>query len=59
MRPGAKAEWELYDLNTDRTEQHNLASAHPERVATMKAAYADWAKRCMVEPFPGQKKQQN
>lgn len=58
VRPGAKAEWELYDLNTDRTEQHNLASAHPERVATMKAAYADWAKRCMVEPFPGQKKQQ-
>lgn len=28
---------ELYDLSTDPSEQHNLAAAHPERVAAMQA----------------------
>ncbi|MHC4740708.1 MAG: sulfatase/phosphatase domain-containing protein, partial [Planctomycetota bacterium] len=29
---GAKAEWELYDLKTDRCEMNNLASEYPRRV---------------------------
>ncbi len=28
-------EWELYDLATDRSEQHNLASVQPDRVRDM------------------------
>ena len=55
VRPGEKAKWELYNLNEDRSEQHNLAGQHPEKVAEMVAAYEVWAKRCMVEPYPGEK----
>jgi arylsulfatase len=36
------AAWELYDLATDRTELHDLASQHPDRVAAMAAAFARW-----------------
>ncbi len=36
-------DWELYDLASDRSEQHDLASRHPDRVATMTAAWQDWA----------------
>lgn len=55
VRPGEKAAWELYNLNEDRSEQHNLADLYPEKVAEMVEAYEVWAKRCMVEPYPGQK----
>lgn len=56
VRPGEHAQWELYNLNEDRSERHNLAERYPERVAGMVRAYEAWAKRCMVEPYPGQKK---
>ena len=45
--PGA---WELYDMLTDRTELHDLAAAHPERVADMARLYEEWAQRCGVIP---------
>ena len=32
-------EWELYNLATDRSEQHNLASAQPDRVRDMSARW--------------------
>ena len=56
VRPGENAKWELYNLNEDRSEMHNLAAQYPEKVAEMTKAYETWAKRCMVEPYPGQKK---
>lgn len=31
--------WELYDLSSDRTEQHNLATAQPERAKELAAAW--------------------
>ncbi len=37
--------WELYDLQTDRIEQNNLADSHPEQLAEMVEAYRQWAKR--------------
>jgi arylsulfatase len=40
--------WELYDLEQDRTETNNLASHYPERVAQMKAAWQEWAKKTGV-----------
>ena len=58
IKPGRKADWELYDLNTDRSEKHNVADSHPERVDRMVKEYEAWANRCMVEPYPGQKKSQ-
>lgn len=43
-------EWELYDMTADRTEMHDLAAQHPERVRDMGERYAAWAKRCGVIP---------
>ena len=40
--PGA---WELYDMEADRTELNDLASAQPERVKAMAAAWEKWRKR--------------
>lgn len=42
--------WELYDMIEDRTELHDLAAKHPERVEDMAAQYESWAKRCGVIP---------
>jgi arylsulfatase A-like enzyme len=44
--------WELYDMEEDRTELHNLADQYPERVRDMAARYREWAKRVGVEPWP-------
>ena len=44
------ADWELYDLQTDRTEMNNLAKGNPERVEAMANAYDKWARRVGVEP---------
>ena len=41
-------EWELYDLASDRTEQHNLATEHPEKLKEMVVLYDAWAKHCGV-----------
>jgi arylsulfatase len=43
--------WELYDMEADRTEQHNLASAHPEKVKELSGLYEAWARRCNVVPY--------
>ncbi len=58
VRPGERASWELYDLNHDRSERHNLAAEYPDKLAELVAAYEAWARRCMVEPYPGQQKTQ-
>ena len=43
--------WELYDLESDRTEQHDLAAAQTERVAAMTKAWEEWARRVLVLPW--------
>lgn len=43
--------WELYDIQKDRTEMHNLADKYPEKVKEMKKMWEQWAKRSMVEPW--------
>jgi arylsulfatase len=53
VRPGNKADWELYDLNTDRTELRNIAERYPEKLAEMIAAYRKWEEKTMVVPRPG------
>jgi arylsulfatase len=42
--------WELYDMDLDRTEMHDLAAQHPERVREMAGQYEAWAQRCGVIP---------
>ena len=42
--------WELYDLQLDRTELHDVASECPDRVTDMLEQYEAWARRCGVIP---------
>jgi arylsulfatase A-like enzyme len=44
-------EWELYDMETDRTELHDLADRHPEKVSEMAALYDAWAEKAGVRPW--------
>lgn len=46
-----KGEWELYDIEADRTEQVNLAARHPERVKSMAAQWEAWARQNHVVPW--------
>lgn len=46
-------EWELYDIEVDRTEQHDLTAQHPELVAKLDKQWMEWAERNYVIPFPG------
>jgi arylsulfatase A-like enzyme len=41
-------DWELYDMNKDRTELNNLAGQHPLTEIELKAMYQDWAKKAGV-----------
>jgi arylsulfatase len=36
---GADSPWELYDLNSDRGESHNLAAAHPDKVRELERVW--------------------
>lgn len=54
VRLGGRGVWELYDLKTDRTEQHNLAAKHPEKVKQYAELWENWAKRTMASPRPAQ-----
>lgn len=36
-------EWELYDMEADRTELHNLANQYPEKVKELSSKYVEWA----------------
>ncbi|MFA7368156.1 MAG: arylsulfatase [Kiritimatiellales bacterium] len=40
--------WELYDMETDRTEMHNLVKEMPEKVKELAARYNEWARRVGV-----------
>ena len=43
--------WELYDIEADRTELHDLAAQHPERVRDMVAQWEQWARRTNAIPW--------
>ena len=40
--------WELYDLEADRTETHDLAETHPDQVAELSAKWEAWADKVGV-----------
>ncbi|MFN7563950.1 MAG: sulfatase-like hydrolase/transferase, partial [Prosthecobacter sp.] len=56
VRTGRNGPWELYDLKADRTEQHDLATAQPEKVKELAAEWQRWAERAHVIPYPGEGK---
>jgi arylsulfatase len=43
--------WELYDMEADRTEMNDVAAQHPERVKTMVRQWEEWAKRTSAVPW--------
>jgi arylsulfatase A-like enzyme len=45
--------WELYDIAADRVERNDLATQHPDVVATLAAQWEAWAKRANVDPWTG------
>ncbi|MCP4192171.1 MAG: arylsulfatase [Planctomycetaceae bacterium] len=47
--------WELYNLSDDRSETRNLAANEPQKVASLKSLWADWAERVSATPFPEQR----
>ncbi len=49
----AKADqpWELYDMETDRTEMHDLAAKEPGKAAELAAKWDAWARRADVLPL--------
>jgi arylsulfatase len=48
---GPAGEWELYDIDRDRAELHDLAAQEPQRVRDMVAKWEAWANRANVLPW--------
>jgi len=44
-----QGEWELFDLETDRTELNNLVKQYPEKVRELEKLYRNWAARWGVQ----------
>jgi arylsulfatase A-like enzyme len=43
--------WELYDMDKDRTEMHDLAAKNPKKARELALAWDAWAKRADVLPL--------
>ena len=52
MGTGQNTPWELYDMEADRTELHDLAAEMPERAQAMAETWEAWAQRALVKPWP-------
>ena len=49
-------DWELYNMQEDRTELNDLAASESARVKQMVRMYDDWAARCRVQDWPVQRR---
>ncbi len=52
VRLGRGGPWELYNLKSDRTEQHNLAAEYPDRAKELATQWDAWAQRAHVISYP-------
>jgi arylsulfatase A-like enzyme len=48
-----KGPWELYDMEADRTERHNLVADKPDVAKDLTARWDAWAKRADVDEWTG------
>ena len=48
MSPSGNA-WELYDLEADPTEMHDLLAGRPDLARELVAQWEAWANRCHVD----------
>jgi arylsulfatase A-like enzyme len=53
---GEEGKWELYDIESDRSEMHDLASAQPARAQEMANTWQQWAQSSHVLPLNPWKK---
>ena len=51
--------WELYDMESDRTELNNLADKDPKKVEELAGKWQSWADRVGVQPWPFKSKKSN
>ncbi len=49
---GAGGPWELYDMEADRSELHDLAGKHPDRVQAMAERWEAFARQAHMIPWP-------
>jgi arylsulfatase len=49
---GQKGDWELYDMESDRTETNDLAASNPAAAARLAEMWEAWARRVKVVPRP-------
>lgn len=49
-------DWELYDMEKDRTEIHDLARKYPRIVRELSGEWEKFAERCQVKPWPRPRK---
>ncbi len=50
-REDSEYNWELYDLEADRSETNNLIEKMPEKASEMKILWEDWAEKAGVLPW--------
>lgn len=48
-------EWELFDMDVDRSETNDLSDNYPDKVKVLKEKYQRWANRIGVLPWPPEK----
>ena len=48
-----RGSWELYDMEADRTELHDVIAKHPDVAARLQAAWAAWEHRTFADPWTG------
>ncbi len=51
--------WQLFDMENDRTELHDLATEHPDQLAKMVADWQRWADRVGVQDWPFESRSQS
>jgi arylsulfatase len=45
--------WELYDMEADRTELHNVIDKHPDIAKRLQTAWQKWERRAYADPWTG------
>ena len=53
---GSFGAWELFDLESDRSELNDLAGLYPNRVTEMSQKWEEWAIESHVKPWPWKQK---
>ena len=48
----AGSSWELYDMEADRTEMHDLSATLPGKTGELAKKWERWSKRAGVQPWP-------